>query len=133
MGAPIAQKIRKRKKCRLRINGIKPPSTTAADFLFHLKNKTKKMIFLLVVTCVGDSYCYCHRHGIFQNIPQIFNINIISQSNNDNSQQGPPHQICLRASSSSVTALRAKTAFACHKALFEFNTMPFVGVDRSTL
>ena len=57
--------------------------------------------------------CYmCWRLLLFLscNFPEhsiIFNINIISQSNNDNnnSHQGPPHQICLRASSSSVIPL----------------------------
>ena len=43
-------------------------------------------LIILVVTCVRDSYCCCYRHEIFQNILSIFNINIVSQTNNENMQ-----------------------------------------------
>ena len=43
---------------------LKNSSTTVADFFIPFQIKQK--LFLLVVTCVG--YCYCYRHGIFQNI-----------------------------------------------------------------
>jgi hypothetical protein len=71
-------------------------------FCYSFANKTE----VIRISCVGD--CYCYRHEIFQNILSIFNINIISQSNNDNSQQGPRHQACLRAHSSSVAPLHER-------------------------
>jgi hypothetical protein len=43
-----------------------PPSTTVADFF--IPSQIKQKLFLLEVTCVGDCYCYCYRHGIFQSI-----------------------------------------------------------------
>jgi hypothetical protein len=48
-------------------------------------------LIIIVVTCVRDSYCCCYRHGIFQNILSIFNINIISQTNNENMQSTGAH------------------------------------------
>ena len=35
---------------------------------FFIPSQIKQKLFLLVVTCVGDCYCFCYGHGIFQNI-----------------------------------------------------------------
>ena len=35
---------------------------------FFIPSQIKQKLFLKVVTCVGDCYCHCYRHGIFQNI-----------------------------------------------------------------
>ena len=44
-------------------------SSMVGDFL--IPSQIKQKLFLMVVKCVGDCYCYCYRHGIFQNILYI--------------------------------------------------------------